>query len=81
MVEQSATVTKLFAAMVTAAGEMKNPPKDSVNPHFKSRYADLATVLDTVRPVLAKHRLAVVQMPTDGPDGPTQMNLFEGMRR
>jgi len=70
MVEQSATVSKLFAAVVAAGGELRNPPKDSVNPHFKSRYADLATVLDTVRPVLARHKLAVVQMPTEMDGGP-----------
>jgi hypothetical protein len=44
---------------------MKNPPKDAVNPHFKSRYADLATVRDTVVPVMAKHGLAVMQLPCD----------------
>lgn len=70
MIQQSESVSKLFAALVAAGGEMKNPPKDSVNPHYKSRYADLATVLDTVRPVLAKHKLAVVQMPTEMDGGP-----------
>jgi hypothetical protein len=70
MVEQSQTVSKLFAAVVSAGGELRNPPKDSVNPHFKSRYADLATVLDTVRPVLAKYKLAVVQLPTELEGGP-----------
>lgn len=70
MVEQSQSVAKLFAAVVAAGGELKNPPKDSVNPHFKSRYADLATVLDTVRPVLTRHKLAVVQMPTEMDGGP-----------
>jgi hypothetical protein len=65
MVEQSASVSKLFAALVAAQAEMRNPPKDSVNPHFKSRFADLATVLDTVKPVLAKHKLGVVQLPTE----------------
>lgn len=64
-VEQSPTVTKLFAALVAAQSEMRNPPKDSINPHFKSRFADLATVLDTVKPVLAKHKLAVVQLPCE----------------
>jgi len=70
MVEQSESVVKLFAAVVAAGGELRNPPKDSVNPHFKSRYADLATVLDTVRPVLARHKLAVMQMPTETEFGP-----------
>lgn len=65
MIEQSPTVNKLFAALVAAQAEMRNPPKDSVNPHFKSKFADLATVLDTVKPVLAKHKLGVVQLPCE----------------
>ena len=44
-----------------ALAELKNPPMDAVNPHFKSRYSSLATVLDTIRPVLGKHGLAVMQ--------------------
>ncbi len=63
MVQQSESVAKLFAALVAAGAQFRNPPKDSVNPHFKSKYADLATVLDTVRPVLAAHKLAVIQLP------------------
>jgi hypothetical protein len=32
-----------------------------VNPHFRSKYADLATCLKAIRPVLSKHGLALVQ--------------------
>ena len=48
-------------ALASAQAELTDPPKDSVNPHFKSRYADLATVLKTVRPVLSKHGIALTQ--------------------
>lgn len=65
MIEQSESIVKLSAAMVAASAELKNPPKDSVNPHFKSRFADLATVIDTVKPTLVKHKLAVIQLPTE----------------
>ncbi len=42
--------------------------KDATNPHFKSRYADFAAVVDASRPVLSKHGLAIVQStPADGP--------------
>ena len=53
-----ATIAEALAA---AQAELTDPPKDSLNPHFKSRYADLATVLKTVRPVLARHGIAIVQ--------------------
>jgi hypothetical protein len=34
---------------------------DKNNPHFKSRYASLAGVLERVRPILTKHRLSIKQ--------------------
>jgi hypothetical protein len=55
-------------ALSAAQAELTDPPKDSTNPHYKSRYADLATVLKTVRPVLARHGIALVQT-TDILDG------------
>ena len=51
----------LAEALAAAQLEIADPQKDSVNPHFRSRYADLATVLKTVRPVLAKHGIALTQ--------------------
>lgn len=51
----------LFAALAQAQGEVENATKASTNPHFKSRYADLAEVLNTVRPVFTKHGLAIIQ--------------------
>ena len=52
---------QLFAAFAAFQSEVRDPVKDSSNPHFKSRYADLHGVLAAVRPVLAKHGLAVTQ--------------------
>ncbi len=48
-------------ALANAQAELTDPAKDSVNPHFKSRYADLASILKCVRPVLARHGIAVTQ--------------------
>lgn len=57
----------LFAALASAQTEVENATKGSINPHFKSRYADLAEVLNTVRPVFGKHGLAIIQsVQTDG---------------
>ena len=64
-VRRSLTVGKLIESLLKAQAEIRNPPKDSINPHFKSRYADLATVRDCVVPVLVKHGLSVVQLPCD----------------
>ena len=60
---KSESIASLAAALAKAQGEMENAGKNSVNPHFKSKYADLAEILNTVRPVLSKHGLAVTQFP------------------
>ena len=61
--------TSIAEALAAAQLEITDPAKDAVNPHFKSRYADLATVLKTVRPVLAKHGIALVQTTRVEDDG------------
>lgn len=76
MVEQSESITKLAAAIVAASAEFKNPPKDSVNPHYKSRFADLATVIDTVKPTLTKHKLAVMQFPAEVAGQPAMATML-----
>jgi len=54
---------ELFAALALAQGEIENASKNSANPHFRSKYADLAEVLNTIRPVFAKHGLSLIQSP------------------
>lgn len=57
----SELINDLSAALSKAQGEMTNAVHDKVNPHFKSRYASLNSVLDACRPHLSKHGLAVMQ--------------------
>jgi hypothetical protein len=59
--EQSATVGALAKALAAAQGEMENALKDSDNPFFKSKYADLATIVDTCKGPLSKHGIARYQ--------------------
>jgi hypothetical protein len=55
----------LFAAIALAQGEVENATKNSANAAFrkdgKPTYADLAEVLNTVRPVFSRHGLAIIQ--------------------
>lgn len=56
-----------YKALAAAQSELRNPAFDKSNNAFKTngepyRYASLAAHLDAVRPVLAKHGLAVVQL-------------------
>ena len=52
---------KLFEALAKAQLEMEVAKTDSVNPFFKSRYADLASVVRASRPFLAKNGLCIIQ--------------------
>lgn len=61
--QKSESIATLAKALAKAQGEMENAGKNAVNPHFKSKYADLAEILNTVRPVFSKHGLAVTQFP------------------
>jgi hypothetical protein len=55
------TTKEFAAALCKAQGAMKAAGKDKVNPAFKSRYADLAAVVDAARKPLADNGLSVVQ--------------------
>jgi len=61
--KMSETIADLAKALAAAQAEIENATKGSINPHFRSKYADLAEVLNTSRPILSKHGLSVVQMP------------------
>lgn len=51
----------IAAALAKAQTEMGPALKDSVNPAFKSKYADLASVMAACMPALNKHGIAVIQ--------------------
>lgn len=54
----------LAAALAKAQGAIPNPKKDTENPFFKSKYADLAAVWDAARPHLSANGLSFIQMPS-----------------
>lgn len=60
----SEQIDQLATALAKAQGELENASKNSSNPHFRSKYADLAEVLNTVRPVFSRHGLSIVQSPS-----------------
>jgi len=60
-VTSSETTATLCAALVAAQGGLRPIAKDGKNPAFRARYATLDGIMETVRPALAAHGLAVVQ--------------------
>lgn len=62
-------MSELHAAMALAFTEMEAATKSAVNGHLKSKYADLGSVIDAIKPALAKHDLFFWQVSHDTPDG------------
>jgi len=56
--------TDLFTALIKAQSQMGSAVKDAKNPHFRSRYASLAAVIDAVIPVLNANGVGVLQLPS-----------------
>ncbi len=59
--EQTNEIVPAFIAFQT---EVETASNDSTNPHFKSKYADLASVWNACRTYLSKNHLAVIQSPS-----------------
>lgn len=66
---ESPTLENLFAALAKAQEEIEVASKDSANPFFKSRYADLTEVIRVSRPALTKNGLSVLQRVMGNGDG------------
>lgn len=60
---------KLDEALAKAQSEIGHAHADSKNPHFKSTYADLASVWDAVRSPLSKNGISITQWPCLAPAG------------
>lgn len=61
METQSTEIKDLATALAKAQAEIKPALKDSDNPFFKSKYADLASVQAACMPLLNKNGLSVTQ--------------------
>jgi hypothetical protein len=60
---------ELYSALVKAQSQIKNAVKDSTNPHYRSKYADLESVWDAIREALHQNGLAVLQLTDIDPSG------------
>lgn len=63
---KSENIGALAAALCEVQSQMKPAAKDAVNPHFKSKYADLGSLWETCRELLGTHGLSIVQLPGGG---------------
>lgn len=60
----SDSIAAIAPALVAASGELSPVGKDATNPAFRNRYATLDAIMEQVRPVLARHGLAVMHSVT-----------------
>jgi ERF superfamily len=67
-VERTEAINELAAALARAQAAIEPAPKDALNPHFNSRFADLASIWEVCRKPLNSNGLSVIQSPepTDG---------------
>lgn len=61
--KQSTEIDQLAAALVAIQSEVPAIPKGAENPFFKSKYADLAAVVELASPIVTNHGIAVSQDP------------------
>ncbi len=60
---------KVAAAFVKAQRAFAPALKSSLNPHFRSKYADLASCVDAVIDALNTNRIALIQQTHDDASG------------
>lgn len=66
--QRSLALNELGSALSKAQAKIKAANKDATNPHFSSKYADLASVWDACREALTEQGLSVVQLPCGSGD-------------
>ena len=66
MERTSVELDKIAPALVGIHNELRAIVKDSKNPAFKSKYASLDAILDTIRPILVRNGCFITQTVTEG---------------
>lgn len=67
--EQTSPQANVLKALLAARQEFDPVIRTETNPHYKSRYADLRSVLGAVTPSLARHGLLLIQRTQPGESG------------
>lgn len=68
--------TSIASALAAAQAEMGPAVKSAENPHFRSKYADLASVMDACLPALNRHGIAVIQPLSESEFGRSVVTRF-----
>ncbi|NJK16301.1 recombination protein, partial [Clostridioides difficile] len=63
--KESDSQIEITKALIAFHLEIESIQKDNTNPFFRSKYANLDTILKVVNPLLAKHDLILMQSAED----------------
>lgn len=67
--QRSESIKEIAAALPKAQAAITAAMKDATNPHFRSKYADLASVIEAVKPGLNAHGISFLQPVTFAEQG------------
>jgi len=65
---KSEQINELATALAKAQGQIEGASKDKTNPHFRSKYADLSSVVEAIQKPLSAHGLSFIQVSHDSDD-------------
>ena len=75
--KQSTDINLLMTALDNAKAEFDPILKNATNPHFKSKYANLAAVIEATEPQLTKNHIQIMQHPFSRVEGGVTMTGVE----
>lgn len=64
----STNISEIAKALSEFQGKITPVPKDATNPFYKSKYADLSSIISHVQELLKKNGLSVSQLPNESDD-------------
>lgn len=59
--QTSTSITKIAPALLEAQRQIEDAIKDSLNPYFKSKYANINAVMEACKPSLNKNGISILQ--------------------
>lgn len=67
--KHSESIKAIAPALLAAQKAIAFAKKDSTNPHFKNKYADLPAVIEAIKPALNDAGISYIQTPAPSDDG------------
>jgi hypothetical protein len=73
---KSESIKELLTALAKAQGKISAAKKDATNPHFKSKYADLASCWEAIKEPLSSNGLSITQWVSPSEKGVSVVTLL-----